>query len=179
MSSRVHVGGIFGVSGEVRPYVSDVQLEDLSLSLCEVNESIHLDLQLEGVEDGILVIGDVHTVVDVQCSRCLTDFRRAIQIHVSELFTTDSGLLEDDESYKVEGLEIDMEQLVRDVILLHLPDIAWCGAEHAGGCAQGSPSVLSDKVLFVSGNGDPVAKVKTDPRWDVLNVLFVESDKEC
>jgi uncharacterized protein len=77
-----------------------------------------------------------------------------LEVHVDELFEATPV---DGETYPIQGHEIDLEQLIRDAVLLELPLAPYCDAS----CA---PPTLGD----ASDQSDPRA---LDPRWAALAEL--------
>jgi uncharacterized protein len=120
-------------------------------------EKVVLDLVLERVPDGIVVRGTITTRWQAECSVCLSDISRPLSRGVSELFEADP--LEGD-TYPIAGHEIDLEQLVRDTVVLELPLAPTCGDEGPGSCAQAPDGDES------APPADP-----PDPRWAGLSEL--------
>ena len=70
----------------------------------------------------------------------------------------------DGDTYPIEGHEIDLEQLVRDALLLELPLAPACDdADCAPATAPG--------VLVGAADSDPAGPEPTDPRWAALSEL--------
>ncbi len=118
-----------------------------------VEEPVVLDLVLERVSDGVVVRGTVRAVWRGACSVCLTDLEHAVTPAVSELFEPEP--LEGD-TYPLEGHEIDLEQLVRDAVLLELPLAPTCEI-------AGRPPCEPDPI--------PDREPPPDPRWSALSEL--------
>jgi uncharacterized protein len=120
------------------------------------DEPVTLDLVLERVPDGIVVRGTIATRWRAECSVCLGDVSRPLSRGVSELFEPDP--LEGD-TYPVEGHEIDLEQLVRDTVVLELPLAPTCAADGTGPCAQAPEREAESPAKPI------------DPRWAALSEL--------
>lgn len=90
--------------------------------------------------------GSVRADWHAECSACLRDLERHLDVHVDELFEPAAV---EGETYPIEGDTIDLEQLVRDAVLLELPLAPHC--EEA--CA---PDLVGD------------ADNEPDPRWAAL-----------
>jgi uncharacterized protein len=121
------------------------------------DEPIALDLMLERVPDGIVVRGTIATRWQAECSACLGDVTRPLSLGVSELFESDP--IEGD-TYPIEGHEIDLEQLVRDTVVLELPLAPTCAADGAGPCTRApEPEAQQPETP------------PPDPRWAALSEL--------
>jgi len=101
--------------------------------------------------------GDVSVQWESQCSNCLRELEETLVVHVDELFEPDPV---EGETYPLLGHEIDLEQLVRDAVLLELPLAPRC-SEPCGDDAGTDADV--------DESSDPVP----DPRWAVLSELEI------
>jgi uncharacterized protein len=70
------------------------------------------------------------------------------------------------ETYPIQGDDIDLEPVVRDAVLLHLPLAPLCGDDCRGPAPDAFPAVPADVAGAESGDA-PVR----DPRWAALDVL--------
>jgi uncharacterized protein len=105
---------------------------------------LELDLRLESVLDGVLVTADVTAPLDGECARCLEPVQDTITVSFTELWSypeqadryarTAGESLGDDEVYLLEGDRLDLEQAVRDAIVLALPARPLCRDDCAGLC---------------------------------------------
>jgi uncharacterized protein len=118
------------------------------------DEPVELDLILERVPDGIVVRGTISARWHAECSACLRALERTAVLEVSELFEPDP--LEGD-TYPLLGHELDLEQLVRDSVLLDLPLAPTCESAGVGDCADDVPRAEDEPV--------------PDPRWRALSEL--------
>ncbi len=118
------------------------------------DEPVELDLVLERIPDGIVVRGRVTSRWQSECSACLAPLEHPLSLSVNELF--EPNPLEGD-TYPIEGHEIDLEQLVRDTILLELPLAPVCADTGRAGCAEAVPDVTAPPA--------------PDPRWAALSEL--------
>src|SRR5688572_2097155 len=107
-------------------------VEGLAGSAAGVPGPVALDLVLERISDGLVVRGTLTAAWLAQCSVCLADLRAPLSLTVGELFEPEP--LEGD-TYPIEGHQIDLEQLVRDAILLELPLAPTCADTGAPPCA--------------------------------------------
>ena len=85
---------------------------------------------------GILVQGEFEGKTTAECVRCLTDFEQPLHANFSELYAfnersvTDSGLLLPEDG------NIDLEELVREYLLIELPFSPVCKPDCKGLCAE-------------------------------------------
>lgn len=117
---------------------------------------------------GILVDADVTGELVGECSRCLAELRRPLDLHVSQVFAADDDFISGDEADatdqgsgddipEVKGDEVDLLQSVIDEAGLNLP--------FAPTCEDGCEAQTSDGVTTgVSGEGED-GEDKVDPRW--------------
>jgi uncharacterized protein len=118
------------------------------------DEPVVLDLVLERVPDGVVARGTVRAVWRGACSVCLTELESTLTPQVSELFEPEPV---DGDTYPLEGHELDLEQLVRDVVVLDLPLAPTCETTGRGPC---SPELVPER--------EPSPP---DPRWSALSEL--------
>ncbi|GMQ92986.1 MAG: hypothetical protein BMS9Abin12_0463 [Acidimicrobiia bacterium] len=105
------------------------------------------DLVLHPVSGGIAVTGRARfTTVDT-CYRCLTETLTDRDTSVGALFESGN---DDDETYPLEGHDIDVSQMLRDEVLLSLPIIEDCG----DGCSGIVSSAQSDLNTELSGDDE-------------------------
>jgi len=152
---RIDVADLLTHPGARRPVHLEAPVEGLAGSAARVHEPVRVDLLLERVPDGVVARGTVHARWEAECSACLREVQHDLDVGVGELFE-DSPV--DGETYPLAGHEIDLEQLVRDAVLLELPLAPTCAT---AGLADCRPVPLSD-----AGDDAPV-----DPRWAALSQL--------
>lgn len=99
-----------------------------------------LDLLLESVVEGVLVSGTAVAPTVGECSRCLDPLSDEIGIDLTELYaypdsTTDATTEEDEVSRLVDDL-IDLAPVVRDAVVLALPQVPLCSEDCPGLCVE-------------------------------------------
>jgi uncharacterized protein len=106
------------------------------------------------------VRGEVDVAWTAECSRCLEPLGDSLTLGIDELFEPHPV---DGETYPLDGDSIDLEQVVRDSVLLELPAAPHCRADCRGLC----PSCGADR------NGGDCGCVESDddPRWAALRSL--------
>ncbi|WP_091445611.1 YceD family protein [Geodermatophilus poikilotrophus] len=132
---------------------------------------VRLRLRLESVMEGVLVTGEVDVPVTGSCARCLEPIEDTLELDVQELFayagSTTEATSEEDEVRRVEGDHIDLEPMVRDLVVLGLPLAPTCTEDCAGlcvDCGQRLDDLPADHT-----------HEQLDPRWAGLAGRFASA----
>jgi len=162
---RLSVAEILGRPGEYRDIAVRRPLQGVGMELARLGDrGIDGKLRIESVIEGVLVTGRVRGDAAMQCARCLNEFRKDVTLRVCELYAGPGHEATDDEDvYQVEGMEIDLEPMIRDAVTLALPLNPLCSRACKGLCGTcgtdlnlGSCECKQDDV---------------DPRWAALSDL--------
>lgn len=135
---------------------------------------LELDLRLEAVMEGVLASGTVRAPYAGECVRCLDAVDGEVVAEIQELYVyperaDDPDTETDDEELRVEDELIDLEQPVRDAVVLALPQSPVCSPDCPGLC-----SVCGARL-----DNDPEhAHDTTDPRWAALAGLLTDETNE-
>ncbi|MEW6215329.1 MAG: DUF177 domain-containing protein [Nitrospirota bacterium] len=131
--------------------ISEIPEEGLDLELQETIESdtfispVSAWLKIQKVGDEVVVRGNLRTDVELQCSRCLKDFRSMLSVPVDVVYHPVEELRgEDKHELKVEeldmgfysGEELDLLDLLREQIILNLPMKPLCTDMCKGICLK-------------------------------------------
>ena len=99
-----------------------------------------LDVRLESVSEGVYVSGTVAAPLVGECVRCLDEVADELTVEIGELFAYPGGVTDettdDDELPRVVVEHVDVEQTVRDAVVLALPLAPLCTDDCAGLCAE-------------------------------------------
>ena len=132
---------------------------------------VSLRLRLESVMEGVLVSGEVEVPVVGSCARCLEPIEDTLELDVQELFayegSTTEATSEEDEVRRVEGEHLDLEPMVRDLVVLSLPLAPTCTEDCAGlcvDCGQRLDDLPADHT-----------HEQLDPRWAGLADRFASA----
>jgi len=132
---------------------------------------VRMRLRLESVMEGVLVSGEVDVPVTGSCARCLEPIEDTLELDVQELFayegSTTEATSEEDEVRRVEGEHIDLEPMIRDLVVLSLPLAPTCTEDCAGlcvDCGQRLDDLPADH-----------AHEQLDPRWAGLAGRFASA----
>ncbi len=128
--------------------------------------------ETERVDDKAHVRGAVNAEVLVDCTRCLVPVARKFEILFDDIFVdpsdepADTEVILDtdalDESIAIDG-KIDLAEVVREQIILALPDQVYCRDDCKGLCPKcGSNRNLIDCRCI---------EEEIDPRWSALKNL--------
>src|SRR3954449_1534623 len=86
---------------------------------------IELHLRLESVTEGVYVSGTAHAELAGECARCLDELTDEVTVEIGELFAYPDSVTDEttdpDELPRVLDEQIDVEQTVRDALVLALP----------------------------------------------------------
>ncbi|AQP44857.1 YceD family protein [Tessaracoccus flavus] len=126
------------------------------------DSDIELDLRFEAVTEGVLVTGTATVQLRGQCARCLDDIEDEESFDVQELYFYPGREIEDDEAQIVEEM-IDLDEALRDAVVLELPFTPLCEEDCLGLCPQ----------CGFNRNDDPdhTHEQQIDPRWSKLSGL--------
>lgn len=89
------------------------------LAWVEEDEPVDVAVTAEVLVDGIEVGGKVAGTLHLNCSRCLKEFEEKFETSVRETYYYEQG--EERGGYQVEGSVIDLEAMLRDVVVLDIP----------------------------------------------------------
>jgi uncharacterized protein len=115
---------------------------DLGLDVIRIPEGdeLALDVRLESVMEGVLVSGTAVAPVAGECARCLDPLTDRVEVELTELFAyphtaTEESTDPDEVSRVVDDL-VDLEPIVRDAVLLALPQAPLCRDDCPGLCPE-------------------------------------------
>jgi uncharacterized protein len=153
---------LFEHPGVQRPLAFDAVVGDLRSGLSEVVGPVHFDLKLEYIDGGILVRGEMSGGYSAECRRCVNATTMPFAYQGSELYRPATDVWE--EGYVVKENEIDLEPMVRDTVVLGLPESPLCREDCKGLCAACGAD-LNDGPCDCGGPD------RTDLRWAALKDL--------
>lgn len=146
--------------GEMRERERDIVIpEHFGEGLAQVpeGETIHLDIRLESVHEGILATVAAKIRYHAECGRCLTPFTATGKVDFTELFAY--TLTEADE-YGVHGDHVNLEPPLRDAIVLALPFQPVCRPDCLGLDPKTGEPRTAEELVAVDE--------EIDPRWAAL-----------
>lgn len=111
---------------------------DMAVELARIpaGADLDLDVQLEGVTEGVLVTATVTAPLAGECARCLDPFTSATKVRFQELFVLAADEQPDaEDSYRLDGTGLlDLEPALRDAMVLDLPLAPLCEEGCQGLC---------------------------------------------
>nr|WP_246222539.1 YceD family protein [Phytoactinopolyspora limicola] len=134
--------------------------------------AIRLELRLEAVMEGVLVSGTARASFTGECARCLDPIGGDIVVDVQELYAypeNEPGPEAGEGDLLVIDDNIDLEQPVRDAVVLALPSAPVCREECPGLC-----SVCGARLADDPSHQHDI----TDPRWAALAELLADDTNE-
>lgn len=128
---------------------------------------LDLDLRLESVHEGVLLSGSASAEVAGECGRCLDPLSYPLSVDVMQLFIWDGDIDDDDEDTRAvaEDLTVDVEPVLRDLMVSALPFQPVCREDCPGLCSQCGFRMEEDPEH---------AHEQLDPRWAALSNLAAE-----
>lgn len=131
--------------------ISEIPLEGLEirqemhidLGELRLGSPARLDLRVEKLGSEVVVKGTVSADVMLACGRCLNEFAAGVEAPIDVVYHPASDISGDEkrelradelETGFYEGDELDMDELVREQMLLNLPIKSLCGEACKGIC---------------------------------------------
>ncbi|WP_454295416.1 YceD family protein [Salana multivorans] len=137
---------------------------------------IAVDLRLESVVEGVLATAQVTAPLVGECVRCLATIEDETDVEVTELFAYPGAIQVDPEDTEAEEIAelhedaVDLEQAIRDAIVLDLPFQPRCRPDCAGLCPQCGTDL--------NAAGPEHSHDVVDARWAALVEAFGEASAE-
>lgn len=132
---------------------------------------LNVDLRLESVHEGVLLSGAASAEVLGECGRCLDPLSYPLTVDVMQLFTWDGDIDEEAEDTRAvsDDLTVDVEPVLRDLMVSALPFQPVCRQDCPGLCSQ---------CGFRMEDDPEHAHEQLDPRWAALSNLAAELNNE-
>lgn len=142
------------------PDMSGTKTPDKATTGIAPGSTIDVDLTVESLTDGLVVNGSVRAAFLGQCRRCLSPLEGFIDVEVHELYQLQ---VTDPDAFPIVGDQIDLVPMVRETVLLELPDAPVCRPDCAGLCPQCGIDRNTSSCACTTES--------IDPRWAVLEGL--------
>ncbi len=161
--------------GSMRTYHRDAPAPaGLGLDVIGVPEGgdLRVDLRLESVMEGVLVSGTAIAGLTGECARCLDPTIDRLEVALTELFAYPESTTEDttepDEVSRIVADLIDLEPVLRDAVILALPQVPLCREDCPGLC----PECGGRRAELEPDHAHEIM----DSRWAVLKQRFAGTD---
>lgn len=141
--------------------VADLGIDDSRLRAAD---TVHARLRLEVLTDGIVVTGTVHGTWHGTCRRCANPAVGPLECAVHELY---QRVVTDPDAFELGDL-LDLEPMVREVLLLDAPLVPLCRPDCRGLCPQCGVDLNTETCSCETRT--------TDPRWAALDQLRQQLD---
>jgi uncharacterized protein len=138
--------------GTQRTIEVQAPLADLAITTASVppDADVTARLVLEAIrDDAITATGTVVAPWSGECRRCLTPVGGEVTANVKEVFEAHPV---EGETYRLDGDQVDLEELVRDAVLLALPLAPLCDEDCAGPEPDAHPIAAAKTPHVVCGN---------------------------
>lgn len=138
------------------------------LGRVEEGDPVRLRLLAESLVEGVAVSGQISGRLHLSCSRCLAKYVEAFDQPVEEVYYFERA--EEREGYQVHDRSIDLEPMVRDVIVLAIP----IRPLHRPDCKGLCPACGADRNVADCGHREELV----DLRWAPLRELLAAREEE-
>ena len=152
--------------GTERDLTVEIALADLEVDDPERFDEgavVDVHLHLESLSDGVVVDGTVRVAWHGTCRRCLAPTGGALQSEIHELY---QRVRTDPDAFEIEGDQLDLRPVVREIVLLDAPSTPLCRPDCPGLC----PSCGARLAETTCGCSAP----PPDPRWGALEGLRLD-----
>ena len=151
--------------GEVEPDEVDWNLND---ELIQVEGGLSYCLEIEKHEQNLLLQGQLSQSFVCECVRCLQSFTLPILLDGWSGFAA----LEGEDSLEVVNDLIDLTEILREDVLLALPQHPHCGPQ----CSGLADSAYAKAAPRLSATDELSSGAKS--AWDALDHLNLDNDKD-
>ena len=121
---------------------------------------ITVEVQCESLSDGIVVNGHIEAEFRGECRRCLQPMGSVLNIEVHELYQL---VVTDPDAFAIHNDQIDLAPMVRETVLIELPDAPLCRIDCSGLCPTCGVDFNVEKCACAA----PIV----DARWAALDAL--------
>ena len=141
----------------------DVPLESVGVvddGRFDAHAEVSVRLRLESLTDGIVIDGAIEVPWHGTCRRCLAATGGTCRSEVRELYQRTRT---DPDAFDLEGDQLDLAAMVREIVLLDVPTTPLCRPDCAGLC----PTCGANRNDEACG----CVEAPADPRWAALDQL--------
>ena len=156
----VNVHDLMHKPGQMRVHRLELDLPEAmgnGIASISKGEEMDVDVRLESVHEGILVTGTVFTDGNAVCSRCLEPLSLDVEVDFQELFAYS---VDNEDDFAVTDEQINLEQVIRDAVVLSLPFQPVCSKDCLGLCP--------DCGVKMAENPQHQHDAPIDSRWNAL-----------
>jgi uncharacterized protein len=150
--------------GSRRHVVVDVAPADVGLADPRLSGDVAVDVSLESTLDDVVATGRLQARLREECRRCLRPIDDVLEVEVDERYAAEPDPASD--AFPIENGQIDLAEMVREEVLLAIPDAPLCRSDCPGLC----PRCGADLAEGPCGCDLTVR----DERWAILDQLRVD-----
>jgi uncharacterized protein len=166
---EVDVRDLVDRPGSYRTVHVEEPIEGLETELARVpvDRPVEAELLMESVVEGVLASGPVTGTMRLSCARCLKPFDGTFEVEVQELFAKDAQ--PDQDEYPLQEGFLDVEPMLRDVVVTAMPFAPLCRPECAGLCPRCGADL---------NEGPCRCEPNVDVRWSALSEIQFEIERQ-
>ena len=167
----INLTELFTREGKTNDYAVELDCREFQIpqGICPVSDSKPVTLYSENVGDRTLVLsGEAEFTLMIPCDRCLEPVEVPFQLSIER--TLDMNLTDEerianlDEQPYLQGYNLDVDQLVRDELLLNLPMKVLCDEDCKGICNRCGANLNHETC--------DCDRSSLDPRMSVIQDIF-------
>jgi uncharacterized protein len=149
---------------------------DLETEFAELTEPVEFNGKLRKKDLRAEIEGEILTVVNLSCDRCLSKVQEELEIGFENAFVKPENYTDDQEiELEIKDLEvsileddrIDLREIAREQILLALPNRVYCRENCLGLCEKCGANLNQTDCKC--------KKDDVDPRWSALEKLKIKN----
>ena len=167
----INLTELFTREGKTNDYAVELDCREFQIpqGICPVSDSKPVTFYIENVGDRTLVLsGEAEFTLMIPCDRCLEPVEVPFQLSIER--TLDMNLTDEerianlDEQPYLQGYNLDVDQLVRDELLLNLPMKVLCDEDCKGICNRCGANLNHETC--------DCDRISLDPRMYVIQDIF-------
>lgn len=167
----INLTELFTREGKTNDYAVELDCRGFQIpqGICPVSDSKPVTFYIENVGDRTLVLsGEAEFTLMIPCDRCLEPVEVPFQLSIER--TLDMNLTDEerianlDEQPYLQGYNLDVDQLVRDELLLNLPMKVLCDEDCKGICNRCGANLNHETC--------DCDRSSLDPRMSVIQDIF-------
>lgn len=159
---RVNTTELLRRPGDHRDVAVDVTVESLAIVDERIDSTAPVDVRvrLDALNGGVAVSGIIGFDWRGTCRRCAVEIHGHVDADVDERY---QERVTDPDAFEFDGIQLDLQPMVREVVLLELPSTPLCTPDCQGLC----PVCGTDRNTSTC----TCEAAPADPRWAALDQL--------
>lgn len=158
---RLDVRGALKNPGQSYPIVHEFNIPEMEV-LDETIwfEGVRLDGEYIGTGESVRIEGAVSCKVHAHCAKCLEPVEQELTAKVGEVFTKTPDESDPDQ-YPLDGTAVELDELVRDALLLALPLRFLCKIDCKGLCPECGQPLNHRRCTCQEGRQSPFSALRS------------------